>query len=116
MLDVYPLKPVISDDPTWKAVYDDHPESISLTSACLTPAEARRLVAEGAVFDTVVVLNEAGADFFDQLARKQAAENPEQATRVERVSLVERSAESIQRIHDYLRDQPFSEYFQTAGG
>jgi len=113
---VYPLKPVITDDPTWKSVYDDDPESVNLTSACISTREAKGLLAEGAVFETVVLLNDAGEDLVEQIAPK-GAEHPDLVTRVERLCLADRSPESVAFIHDYLKDQPMnSVFFGTGGG
>jgi hypothetical protein len=106
---------VITDDLSWKSVYDKHPESIGLTSACITPIEAERLLAEGAVFEAVVLLDDAGEDFARKLAPGEA-HDPDSAPRVERVRLAERNADAVKRVHDYLKDRPQSGFFQTAGG
>jgi hypothetical protein len=114
MLGVYPLKPVITEDPQWKSVYDDHPDSVNLTSACLTAGEASKLLDAGAVFEAVVLLNDAGEQLIERIAPSEAA-HPEELPRVERLRLEERSLDALARIHDYLRDGP-QVFFQAAGG
>lgn len=42
MLNLYPLKPVITNDKHLAALYDNHPESIDMISVCLPPEEANR--------------------------------------------------------------------------
>jgi hypothetical protein len=115
MLSVYPLKPVITEDPAWKSVYDRHPDSVSLTSACITPGEAERLLDEGAIFDAVVLLNDAGEELIGKLVPDEI-DHPDMKTRIERLKLGEKSTDSISRIHDYLKDKPQSGFFQSAGG
>jgi hypothetical protein len=115
MLSVYPLKPVITDDLSWKSVYDRHPDSVGLTSACITPGEAQRLLAEGATFEAVLLLDDAGEELAEKLA-PVPGEHPDMAPRIERLKLKERNADSVALIHDYLRDKPQSAFFQTAGG
>ena len=53
----YPLKPIVTNHPLLPALYDDHPGSIGLISACLTPQALSDLLDQGATFDTVLFLN-----------------------------------------------------------
>lgn len=115
MLSVYPLKPVITEDLSWKSVYDKHPDSVGLTSACITTAEAKKLLAEGATFEAVLLLDDAGEELAEKLA-PVPGEHPDAAPRVERLKLKERNVAAVALIHDYLRDKPQGGFFQTSGG
>jgi hypothetical protein len=115
MLGVYPLRPVITDDPLWKSVYDGHPDSVNLTSECITAGEARSLLDEGAVFEAVVLLNDAGEHLLDRL-RPGDAEPVEPRMRIERVRIEAPGPDAVARIHDYLKDGPPSLFFQSDGG
>ena len=115
MLGVYPLRPVITDDPTWKPVYDAHPESMTLTSECITTGEARSLLDEGAVFEAVVLLNDAGEQLLDRL-RPTDIDHAGPRARIERVRVEERTLDAVGRIHDYLREGLPSLYVQSDGG
>jgi hypothetical protein len=107
MLGIYPLRPVVSALPQWKAAYDVNPSSINLTSEWLSPAEARALLAAGASFEAVVLLDGAG----DDLARDLAAVGK---TRVERMR-IDGDGE-FRAIHERLKDPARRGVFQTAGG
>jgi hypothetical protein len=106
---------VITDDPGWKSLYNQHPDSVNLTSACISSDEAKKLLAAGAVFEAVVLLNDAGEELLAQLSPEQL-EHPDLKTRVERIKVGESNLESVSMIHDYLKDKPQSGFFQTAGG
>jgi len=67
---IYPLNPVITSNPAFASLYDMHPLSLYLISECLTPSEAARLLDEGAVFDTVVLLGGEGKGLHE-LTRKR---------------------------------------------
>lgn len=107
---------MITDDPQWKCVYDEDPESVNLTSACLSAEEMRQLLDAGAVFEIVLALNGAGEDLIERIVPAQA-DHPDLSTRIERLRLADRSPESVAFIHDYLKDQPMnSAFFGTGGG
>jgi hypothetical protein len=106
MLGIYPLRPVVSAQPQCKAAYDASPSSINLTSEWLSPSEARELLAAGASFEAVVLLNGAGDDLAERLAGGK--------TRVERM-WIDGDGE-FRSIHAQLKDPARRGVFQTAGG
>lgn len=116
MLNVYPLRPVVSDEPRWKAAYDAHPASIDFASACVSSLEAGSLLAQGAEFEAVVLLDGAGERFAEDLAARQAALHADRRTLVVRLSLPGSEAQPIERIHRCLEGEALSGFFEAAGG
>jgi hypothetical protein len=93
----------VCDEPQWKAAYDDHPTSVQLASACISTSEAGRLLAEGAAFESVVLLNGAGAGLDAELAALRG-----DGMRVNRLQLHRKGSGSLERIHGQLADRPVS--------
>src|SRR5437868_1830178 len=102
MLGPYPLKPIITNDPALARLYDDHPDSLTLTSGCLTPAQASSLLEQGAIFDTVVLLNGQGTELLERLVPKEACDQ-ELYARVERLELPAINPDAVLQIHRALK-------------
>jgi len=107
MLGIYPLRPVVSGETRWKAAYDANPISMNLTSAWMSPSEARTLLAAGATFEAVALLDGAGEDLAAELSRGK--------TRIERVQSGD-IGEDPSAIHERLKDSARRGVFQAAGG
>jgi hypothetical protein len=108
MLGIYPLRPVVSAEARWKAAYDASPASINLTSEWMSPSEARALLAAGAAFEAVVLLNGAGDDLVEAL---RAAGK----TRVQRMR-IDGDSREFAGIHEQLKEPARRGVFQMAGG
>lgn len=67
MLHAYPIKPIISSDKQLAANYNNDPKSAHLLSACLTPTEAADLLAQGAVFQDLVLVNGEGEELLSAI-------------------------------------------------
>lgn len=114
MLGVYPLRPVVCDEPRWKAAYDEHPVSIQLASACISTPEAKRLLAEGAQFEAVLLLNGAGAELIDEL-KARLGEDRDIELPVDRVRLNRKWPGSIEVLHDRLAERRRNGFFAGGG-
>ncbi len=110
----YPLRPVITNDPHLPSLYNDHPVSVFLTSSCLTPTEASKLMDDGAVFETVVLLDDDGEELVNRI--NATGGDPELTSRVERIRLSNRISEDITQIHANLQEQPVDSVFFVMGG
>jgi hypothetical protein len=110
MLGVYPLRPVVCDEPHWQAVYDNHPASVQLASACISTREALGLLADGAAFESVVLLNGAGEGLPAELAVRQQGAVP-----VERVRVHRKWPGSVELIHGRLVGER-DPFFEVGGG
>src|SRR5206468_933606 len=129
MLGPYPLKPIITNDPALARLYDDHPDSLTLTSGCLTPAQASSLLEQGAIFDTVVLLNGQGTELLERLVLEEAfkarrlggrtlytSEGLEQLERIEQLKdaeygqavQVDRESRAVSFGRDFLGHYPLS--------
>jgi hypothetical protein len=60
----YPIRPVITTDADLAQAYNQHPTSMTMVSACVTPDEARALIEQGAKFETVHLVDGAGRELF----------------------------------------------------
>jgi hypothetical protein len=98
MAGIYPLKPVITTNAALGAIYDDHPWSVFYTSACLKPQAAAALLDEGAVFDTVVLLNGEGAELVERLV-PAGSYDPELYPKVIQVSAARADRDAVRAIH-----------------
>src|SRR5262245_31825439 len=97
---IYPLNPVITSNAAFAALYDKDPVSRYLVSNCLTPAEAAKLLDEGAQFSTVVFLSGEGAEL---AARFSSDEDPQAQmfARLERVdppAIDENAVKQVQKV------------------
>jgi hypothetical protein len=106
---------VVCDEPRWKAAYDEHPTSIQLASACISTPEAKRLLADGAQFEALVLLNGAGEELVAELKARLGSEERDIEFPVERVRVNRRWPGSIEVLHDRLSERPGSEFFAGGG-
>ncbi|HEX7635758.1 MAG TPA: hypothetical protein VF427_10820 [Noviherbaspirillum sp.] len=115
MLTPYPLKPVITNDKRLAALYDNHPESIDMISACLTPEEANRLLDQGAVFDSVVVLNGDGEQLIQRLVPMTEDYDEALFPQVVSVTLDHIDGQSVPVIHSALGKRRARGFFAAGG-
>lgn len=95
-------------------LYDHHPESLTLTSGCLTPGQAAKLLEQGAVFDTVVLLNGHGTELLERLVPKEAYDQ-ELYARVEHLELPAINHEAVLQIHRALKSPRLRAFFGSGG-
>jgi hypothetical protein len=98
MAGIYPLKPVITTNAALGAIYDDHPWSVYYTSACMTPQAAAQLLDRGASFDTVVFLNDEGAELLERLV-PQGDYDPELHPKIAQLSVAQADRDAVKAIH-----------------
>jgi hypothetical protein len=111
-LTLYPLRPVVTSNPTLLPQYDDHPESISLVSIRMAPEEVIRLIDAGASFEAIVVADDVPAEL--QRRFDAAGEQSGGSLHVERISLAEDGA--VPRVHASLRLARGAHHFDFTGG
>lgn len=99
MHNLYPLKPVISCDPLLAQRYNADPQSVLLTSACLTSAEATTLLAQGAIFQDIVLVNGAGEDVVALLGDANTWDS-EIMPSVRRTSIIAAPEIAVAKLHD----------------
>jgi hypothetical protein len=104
MLGIYPLKPVVCDEPRWKAIYDRHPESVQMASACVSADEVRSLLAQGARFEAIVLLNGAGEGL------PVSSDMP-----VERLRIDAGRPGAVGEVHDALTDRVLKHFVHHGG-
>jgi len=97
------------------SLYDDDPTSVQLTSACLTPDEAMKLLDLGATFDTVVLVNGAGAALASRFV-PDAAADAELRARIEHVAIADDEGQPVEKIHLAITTLPSSAHFFNGGG
>lgn len=114
MQGIYPLRPVVCDEPHWKAVYDSHPGSIQIASACVSTSEAQGLLADGARFEAIVLLNGAGEGLLEKLQVRLAGEAAADIP-VERVHVDHTWPGGVECIHDFLSDRRLTEFLEGGG-
>jgi hypothetical protein len=61
----YPLKPIVTTDSKFAAAYNQHAESIFLTSGCMSPEEFASSIKRGSKFDLVILINGAGEQYLE---------------------------------------------------
>lgn len=110
----YPLKPIVSSNPLLPALYDDHPGSIALISACLTPPALADLLERGATFDTVLFINDDGLALQDRL-RPAGGDDDALYPCVESLTLDQFDAQAISLIHAAFGNRRSHGFF-TMGG
>jgi hypothetical protein len=111
VLGIYPLKPVITSNRAFAALYDLHPHSLFHISGCLTPSEAESLIDQGAVFDTVVLLNGEGEELIARLTTDVDPQD-QRFSRVERIDAPVIDVHAVGRVHLVLRDVGVRDMFQ----
>jgi len=104
MNNLYPLKPVISSNRELANKYNKSMASVMLTSACLTPDEASRLLSEGAVFSQIVLINGDGEQLPSQIGDPNNWDDELMPT-IKRVSLDASSPDAIKKLHRMLNDK-----------
>ncbi len=109
---IYPLNPVITSNPAFASLYDMHPLSLYLISECLTPSEAARLLDEGAVFDTVVLLGGEGKELADRLASEEDSQ-AQTFAQVERIDLPAVDEQAVNEVHRVLKGHTAQWFFRT---
>ncbi len=114
MLGAYPLKPVITSNSILASLYDDHPDSVTLTSGCLTPAQAAQLLEQGVIFDTVVLLNGEGDELMERLVPREPCDQ-ELFARVTRIDVPVIDQEAVVQIHRTLKSPRLRAFFASGG-
>ena len=104
MSNLYPLKPVISSSRELAHKYNESMASVMLTSACLTPDEASKLLSEGAVFNQIVLVNGDGEQLPSQIGDPNNWDNEVLPT-IKRVSLDTSAPDAIKKLHRMLNDK-----------
>ena len=120
MLAIYPLRPVICDEPKLAEIYNNNPSSIDLLSACLTEDEAQRLLDQGALFDSVLLLGGSGSALRARLTGipdYDPAVDPIVRTLNETPAEIDAAA-TVALIHTVIRGSRSSPFFsyQCGGG
>lgn len=110
----YPLKPIVSNHPQLPALYDDHPGSIGLISACLTPQAMSDLLDQGATFDMVLFINGAGQALQQRLL---PAHDDDEAlhSMLDTLALEHIDARSVSAIHSALGKRRSCGFFSMGG-
>jgi len=75
MQTIYPLKPIITHEQALAAYYNAAPDSVIRLSACMTPEQAGDLLAQGASFQTLIFVNQAGTDLLSTLGDQSDWDN-----------------------------------------
>lgn len=103
MYNLNPVRPVITNNAALASDYNSHPESSFLASACLTPQEASDLIAGGASFETVILVNGDGEEIPGQLVGT-TRHDPECAPAMTRLIVKIDTKQAVEQIHAALRD------------
>ncbi len=105
---LYPVKPVITSNPQLASSYNTHPVSGLLASACLTVDEASRLLQDGALFDTILLLNGEGEDVVNRIGGDKEAWDNEIMPSIKRLVVPMDANQAVETIHAALRDMEIS--------
>ena len=115
MLNLYPLNAVVTSDPTLPALYDNDPASVNLISACLTPRELDSLLNQGAIFQSVVFINNEGEQFLSRLTPTNEKDDDIRFPVVHAITLERISHDSIPVIHSALGKRRARGFFAMGG-
>jgi hypothetical protein len=115
MLNLYPLNAVVTNDPALPALYDDHPASINLISACLTPQELDSLLDQGAIFQSVVFINDEGKQLISRLSPVNEQDDDVRFPAVHLINLERIGHECIPIIHSALGKRRARGFFAMGG-
>ena len=94
---IYPVRPVITNNIDFAKSYNAHPISALMISACISSHEAEQLVQQGAKFDSVHIIGDVGTDIADQVARSNSD------THVHRISSIDGDELNVDTIHGMIR-------------
>lgn len=111
---IYPTAPVVTTHADLASWYDDHPMSIGLTSACISPMEAEALLDAGATFTTILFVNGAGADLIDRVL-EQCNGDEATHTSVAELAIGDASVESVRQIHRAIRGKSQRMFYNFGG-
>ncbi|MDB5856277.1 MAG: hypothetical protein JWR22_4318 [Herminiimonas sp.] len=115
MLNLYPLNAVITSDTALSDLYDNHPASVNLISACLTPQELDGLLNQGAIFQSVVFVNNEGQQLLGRLTPIHEQDDDVRFPVVHAISLDRIGNESIPIIHSTLGKRRARGFFAMGG-
>jgi hypothetical protein len=115
MLNLYPLNAIITSDPALPALYDNHPASVNLISACLTPQELDGLLNQGAIFQSVMFVNNEGEQLQGRLTPTNEQDDDVRFPVVHAIALDRISHESIPIIHSALGKRRARGFFAMGG-
>lgn len=110
----YPLKPIVSNHPQLPAFYDDHPGSVGLISACLTPQALSDLIDQGATFDAVLFINGEG-QALQQRLRPVHEQDDAIYPLLDTLALERIDMHSVSAIHAALGSQRSNGFFSMGG-
>ena len=96
------------------AFYDDHPGSIDLISACLSPQALSDLIDQGATFDAVLFINGEG-QALQQRLRPAHDEDDAISPVVNTLALEQIDMHSVSAIHAALGSQRSRGFFSMGG-
>ena len=104
----------MTNHPQLSAFYDDHPGSIGLISACLTPQALSDLIDQGATFDTVLFINGEG-QALQQRLRPVHDDDAAQHPVVDTMALEHIDLRCVAAIHAALGSQRSRGFFSMGG-
>lgn len=102
MLQFYPLQPVVTSNQQFAQTYDDNPQSISLTSGCITPDNMAALLSRGVKFDLIVLLNGEGED----LLRHHLSHTSDTHACSLKSIMTEENPSAVMKIHALIQGNP----------
>lgn len=99
---LYPLKPVITSNPSLTYEYNTHLTSAFLISACLTARQVAELLDNGAKFDALVLVDGEGEELIARMGDPKSWDS-ETMPEIQKISLAQSESNPIAEIHKILQ-------------
>lgn len=109
MLELYPTRPVVSNNAALLASYNAHPDSPLMGSQCLTSDQALSLLDKGAKFEAIVCIDKDGVEVLSKIGH-DASSDVEFDTRVEYFSMEAAPDIDVDAIHSKVKGENFMLY------
>lgn len=108
MSTLYPVNVVVSSNSAFARSYNEHDASSFFVSQCLAPEQAAALLDDGALLNSVILLDGEGEEIVGRLQRIVSDE--ELMPKVRRVASGRDSADTVQKVHETIIEDDFTDY------